>query len=431
MNRRGPKSLFAILLISVALGGLISSRAAPQQTASSSSPTAPKDPAAVKRFVNLFCIECHNTEDKTAGLALDAIDCDDLSKNPKIWEKVVRKLVARQMPPDEVVRPSGHTYDSIVTALATTLDRAAAEHPEPGRTDTFRRLNRREYQNAIRDLLAVEIDASALLPNDESSHGFDNVTVGDLSPTLLDRYITAAQKISRLAVGSPGRTPGGDTIRIRPDITQEDHVEGLPIGTRGGALISYTFPQDGEFEIQLRLARDRNEHVEGLHEAACARGSARPRAKGVVHRHGPQIRERASDRRRPSQGPHPRDSRRAQARRDLRAQLVLSARDEAPAVPGPLQHAPAPAHHPGSLPGLDHRAICLARTRRFTQPPPDLRLQAEAARATKWHAPSAFSRRSCAGPTAGRSPTPTSRARCSCTRVPAPRETSSRRSRWP
>ena len=105
-----------------------------------------------------------------------------------------------------------------------------------------------------------------MLPNDESSHGFDNVTVGDLSPTLLDRYITAAQKISRLAVGSPGRSPGGETIRIRPDLTQEEHVEGLPIGTRGGALIPYTFPQDGEYEIQLRLARDRNEHVEGLRE---------------------------------------------------------------------------------------------------------------------------------------------------------------------
>ncbi len=123
-----------------------------------------------------------------------------------------------------------------MSALAGALDRAAAAHPDPGRTDTFRRLNRTEYQNAIRDLLALDIDAAALLPDDESSHGFDNVTVGDLSPTLLDRYITAAQKISRLAVGSPGRSPGGDTIRIRPDLTQEEHVEGLPIGTRGGAL---------------------------------------------------------------------------------------------------------------------------------------------------------------------------------------------------
>ena len=177
-----------------------------------------------------------------------------MDRHPEVWEKVVRRLVARQMPPEGAVRPKGPAYDSVVSWLAGSLDRAAAEHPDPGRTDTFRRLNRTEYQNAIRDLLALDIDAAALLPADESSHGFDNVTVGDLSPTLLDRYITAAQKISRLAVGSPGRSPGGDTIRIRADLTQEEHVEGLPIGTRGGALIPYTFPQDGEYEIQLRLA---------------------------------------------------------------------------------------------------------------------------------------------------------------------------------
>ena len=106
-----------------------------------------------------------------------------------------------------------------------------------------------------------------MLPADESSYGFDNVTVGDLSPTLLDRYVSAAEKISRIAVGRPSRSPGGDTIRIPPDLTQEEHLEGLPIGTRGGALIHYTFPMDGEYEIQIRLMRDRDEHVEGLSEA--------------------------------------------------------------------------------------------------------------------------------------------------------------------
>ena len=130
-----------------------------------------------------------------------------MSRHPEAWEKVVRKLVARQMPPAEALRPEERTYDAVVSALEASLDRAAAEHPDPGRTDTFRRLNRTEYQNAIRDLLALDIDAAALLPADESSHGFDNVTVGDLSPTLLDRYITAAQKISRLAVGEPGPIP--------------------------------------------------------------------------------------------------------------------------------------------------------------------------------------------------------------------------------
>lgn len=216
------------------------------------------------RFTNLYCVECHNRDDKKAGLALDNLSADDLEEHPKIWENVVRKLVARQMPPEGVVRPGRATSDSVLATLTSALDRAAAEHPDPGRTDTFRRLNRTEYENAIRDLLSLDIDASALLTNDESSHGFDNVTVGDLSPTLLDRYISAAQRISRLAVGRPGRSPGGDTFRIRPDLTQEEHVEGLPVGTRGGTLIPYTFPRDGEYEVQVRLARDRNEHVEGL-----------------------------------------------------------------------------------------------------------------------------------------------------------------------
>src|SRR5204862_4293666 len=99
-----------------------------------------------------------------------------------------------------------------------------------------------------------------------SSYGFDNVTVGDLPPTLMDRYVSAAEEISRVAVGRPGRSPGGDTIRTPADLTQEEHIEGLPVGTRGGALVPYTFPMDGEYEIQIRLTRDRNEHVEGLSE---------------------------------------------------------------------------------------------------------------------------------------------------------------------
>ena len=138
--------------------------------------------------------------------------------------------------------------------------------PIPAEPDTLRRLNQTEYQNAIRDLLALDVDVASLLPSDQSSYGFDNVTVGDLSPTLLDRYVSAAEKISRLAVGRPGRSPGGDTSRIRPDLTQEEHFDGFPVGTRGGALVPYTFPQDGEYEIQIRLARDGNEHVEGLSE---------------------------------------------------------------------------------------------------------------------------------------------------------------------
>src|SRR5690606_19266344 len=155
-------------------------------------------------------------------------------------------------------------YARVVAQLASSIDRAAERTPNPGRTDAFRRLSRTEHQNAIRDLLGVESDAPALLPNEEPSHGFDNGTLRPLSPTRVHPLVSAAQKIARLAIGATVRAPGGDTFRIKPDVTQEDHVDGLPPGTRGGTLIPYTFPQDGVYEFQLRLARDRNEHVEGL-----------------------------------------------------------------------------------------------------------------------------------------------------------------------
>ena len=146
--------------------------------------------------------------------------------------------------------------------------RRAAAKPNPGRTETLRRLNRTEYQNAVRDLLALDIDADSLLPADESGHGFDNVTVGDLPPTLLDRYISAAQKISRLAIGSTQTSLQADIIRLPADRTQETHVAGLPLGTRGGVSIPYTFAQDGEYEIQVWLARDLSGNVGGLREEA-------------------------------------------------------------------------------------------------------------------------------------------------------------------
>ena len=163
-------------------------------------------------------------------------------------------------------RPDEAGYTAALTSLEGSLDRMATASPNPGRTETFRRLNRTEYRNAIRDLLALEIDVAPLLPSDSASFGFDNVTVGNLSPTLLESYVSAAEKISRLAVGRPSLSVGGSTVRIKPDITQENHLEGLPIGTRGGALVSHVFPINGEYDITIRLARDRNEHIEGLLE---------------------------------------------------------------------------------------------------------------------------------------------------------------------
>jgi hypothetical protein len=248
----------------VLAGGFLLSLEAQQPPASA--PPAPV--AAHNTFVSRYCASCHNDRLKRGGLTLDAVTAQDFGQHPEVWEKVIRKIRARQMPPVGLPRPDEATYNSEIAMLETALDRAAAASPNPGRTATLRRLTRTEYQNAIRDLLALDVDVTSLLPADEASYGFDNVTVGDLSPTLLDRYISTAEKISRVAIGRPSVSPDGDTIRIAADLTQEDHIEGLPIGTRGGALIKYTFPMDGDYEIQIRLTRDRNEHVEGLNDAA-------------------------------------------------------------------------------------------------------------------------------------------------------------------
>src|SRR2546428_10058934 len=144
-------------------------------------------PSAQRAMLNQYCVGCHNDKLKTAGLALTATDVEDVSKNVEVWEKVVRKLRARAMPPSGRPRPDEGTYKAFVSYLETSLDREIAARPNPGRIDTARRLNRTEYQNAIRDLLALEVDVTSLLPSDDSSHGFDNITVGELSPTLMER----------------------------------------------------------------------------------------------------------------------------------------------------------------------------------------------------------------------------------------------------
>jgi hypothetical protein len=186
---------------------------------------------------------------------------------PELWEKVVSKLQTGVMPPPNMPQPPAADRLAMLTGLETSLDTAAASKPNPGRTETLRRLNRTEYQNAIRDLLALDIDAASLLPADESGHGFDNVIVGDLSATLLNRYISAAQKISRLAVGSKQSSLQSDTISLPADLTQEDQLPGLPMGTRGGLSTTYTFAQDGEYEFQILLARNLEGVVTGLREA--------------------------------------------------------------------------------------------------------------------------------------------------------------------
>jgi mono/diheme cytochrome c family protein len=218
-------------------------------------------PAAL---VKEYCVKCHGGDEPKAGLSLVEFGSQDVDAHAEEWELVVRRMRAREMPPVSRKRPSEESYEKVLNQLIGELDHHAVTTPNPGRTSTFRRLTRHEYQNAVRDLLGFNIDTKEMLPKDESSHGFDNITVSDLTPSLLDRYITAAQRISRLAMGTPGKSPQGTTIRVAPDITQEGHMPGLPIGTRGGVVVDQIFSADGDYEIEVILSRDRDERVEGL-----------------------------------------------------------------------------------------------------------------------------------------------------------------------
>jgi hypothetical protein len=164
-------------------------------------------------------------------------------------------------------RPDEASYEAFVAHLEAGLDRAASERNDPGPVEKFRRLNRAEFQNAVRDLLALDVDVASLLPTDDSSHGFDNVNVGGVSPTLLDRYLAAAQKISRLALARPAGGATAQAVVLPPDLTQDDRLDGLPFGTRGGTVFRYTFPADGVYRFDIRLTRDRDERIEGsFHE---------------------------------------------------------------------------------------------------------------------------------------------------------------------
>ncbi len=207
-----------------------------------------------------YCVSCHDADAKKGDLDLESMLGDDIAKHAETWEVVVKQLTARHMPPIGKKRPDDAGYAEMVNKLTTDLDK---QPPNPGHAPTLRRLTRVEYQNAVRDLLAVDFDAKAAFPNDEISHGFDNITVGDLSPALLDRYMTAAQKIARQAVGTSEK-PEITTVRVRSDITQEYHVPGLPLGTRGGVLIPQVLSREGDYDVQIRLQRDRNEQVEGM-----------------------------------------------------------------------------------------------------------------------------------------------------------------------
>ncbi|HEY1306110.1 MAG TPA: DUF1592 domain-containing protein [Vicinamibacterales bacterium] len=222
----------------------------PAQAAQSMNPSVPS-----KAFLDSYCITCHNSRLKTGGLDLSVLDVTNVGAHAPEWEKAVVKLRAGLMPPAGLPRPQPPVIIEFASALESALDRAAAANPNPGRTEPFHRLNRAEYQNAIRDLLALDVDATNWLPTDEISYGFDNIAgVLKLSPLLTERYLNTAQKVARLALGTPA-PPNGDLYRVPDQLDQDVRLEGMPVGTRGGILIQYIAPRDGEYDFKARVGR--------------------------------------------------------------------------------------------------------------------------------------------------------------------------------
>ncbi|HLG59722.1 MAG TPA: DUF1592 domain-containing protein [Vicinamibacterales bacterium] len=198
---------------------------------------------------------CHNDKLKTGGLSLETLTLDRAGADADTWEKVVRKVRAGLMPPAGAKRPERAALDAFAGSIERAIDRAAAANPNPGRAP-LHRMNRVEYANAIRDLLALDVDGSTLLPADDSSHGFDNIAdVLAVSPSLLERYVSAAAKISRLAVGERDAAPAQVTYTVKGDLSQNQTLEGQPLGTRGGTVVTHNFPVDGEYLIKLSLLK--------------------------------------------------------------------------------------------------------------------------------------------------------------------------------
>ncbi len=230
-----------------------------RQVAGRSQPGGPSVQSAStadqRAFLDKHCVTCHNQRTRAAGLTLDQLDLQKVGAQADTWEKVLRKLRAGVMPPTGQPRPPEAAQTAFITSLEAGLDRAAAERPDPGRTETFHRLNRAEYRNAVRDLLALEIDPTELLPADDAAaSGFDN-TAGllKLNQTQMERYLSAATQVSRAAVGMQPWTTLSSTYYLPREASQYRRVEALPFGTRGGGAVSFFFPVNGEYEIKIEL----------------------------------------------------------------------------------------------------------------------------------------------------------------------------------
>ena len=251
--------LTAILL--AAVSG-VPAGAAPQGDARPGA--SPSQARTIREFTNQYCVGCHNGRLKTGGLVLDGRDFEHPAADAEVWEKVIRKVQVGMMPPGGVPQPDTETRRALVTALSGALDEAGRANPNPGRP-ALHRLNRTEYANAIRDLLDLEVDPTTLLPPDDSAYGFDNVAdVLGVNATLMEQYVSAAGKVSSLAVGDPDVSPAAEVFTIPQDASQDRHVEGLPFGTIGGILATPTIQVAGEYELSAKFFRTNLGVLRGL-----------------------------------------------------------------------------------------------------------------------------------------------------------------------
>src|SRR5215471_10241281 len=236
-------------------GGQSTNPRAPSPESRASSPESRASSPEPRALADQYCVTCHSDRLKTGNLSLEGLSLDRAAADAETWEAAVRKVRAGLMPPAGARRPSRAALDTFAGSIEHAIDQAAAAHPNPGRTP-LHRMNRVEYANAVRDLLALDVDASTLLPADDSSRGFDNIAdVLGVSPSLLERYVAAAAKISRLAVGERDAAPSQVTYTVKGDLSQNQTLDGQPLGTRGGTTIRHNFPADGEYQIKLSLLK--------------------------------------------------------------------------------------------------------------------------------------------------------------------------------
>ncbi len=233
--------------------------------------TAEAPATEYRQLLNRYCVGCHNDRTLTAGVSLQNLDLSQVgvdAEETEVWEKVVRKLRTRSMPPQDRPRPDEGTYVSLTTWLSDQIDQVAEARPNPGRRHAVHRLNRAEYANAIRDLLDLEISGQALLPSDDSGFGFDNIAdVLSVSPMLTERYLGAARKISLLAVGDPSIQPTTEVFEVDKTLRQDRRVsDELPFGSRAGLAARHNFPVDGEYVAKIFFLRTYDGRIRGLTE---------------------------------------------------------------------------------------------------------------------------------------------------------------------